>query len=61
MKDAFRMLNVLGEKDCQVVKEEYIQLLESSEGKNTDFCYLYESDKIYYLKTFIKKGALITP
>jgi len=36
-------------------------LLEANEGKTHSLLYLYESDKIYYLKTFIKKGALITP
>ena len=29
--------------------------------KKTVSCYLYESDKTNYIKTFIKKGAFITP
>ena len=34
MKDAFRRIKELGEKDSQALREEYKELIEASKGEN---------------------------
>ena len=45
MKDTFRRIKALGEKDSQALREEYKERKEASEGVNKHPYVLYESDE----------------
>ena len=57
MKDAFRRIKELAEKDSQALREEYKEWIEVSEGGDKHpSCSIYESDESQKLRRSLKRG-----
>ena len=56
MKDTFRRIKELGEKDSQALREEYKEWIDASEGGNKHPHVLYMNQLEPKVKKIIKKG-----